>query len=81
MDHNPSLPSSFIEDLVGVLPSFIKHMRDVLGKIEEIKVSEVALLIGIDVKSLYIIILHEWGVAAVLHYLDESFPAMEHKMS
>lgn len=67
---------ALIKQLVLLLPSFVKHTRDVLSKIEDVPCPEGALLIGINVESLYTSIPHEWGLRVVYHFLEKSYPIL-----
>lgn len=62
-----------IKELVNELPSFIQETRDVLRKIDGIRVPPDAILVGIDVESLYTSIPHKWGIKAVQYFLDSKF--------
>lgn len=65
-----------IRELVVLLPSYVWDTGDVLNKILNLHVPQEALLVGIDVESLYTSIPHEWGTLAVYHFLDQKFPNM-----
>lgn len=67
---------AMIKELVGELPSYVQDTRDVLRKIDGIKVPTDTLLVGIDVESLYTSIPHECGIQAVQHFLDSKFPQL-----
>lgn len=60
--------------MVRDLPSSVSDTRHVLSKWEEIPFSEGAILVGIDVESLYTSIPHEWGLSGVKLFLEKSFP-------
>lgn len=55
------------------LPSYVKDIGDVLSKIMDLVFLVEIILVGIDVESLYTSIPHEWGIAAVFHFLDARF--------
>lgn len=61
---------------MNTLPSFVKDSRDVLLKLLLISLPKGALLVGIDVKSLYTTIPHYWGIAAIVFFLEQHFPQM-----
>lgn len=65
---------SMIKDLVNTLPSFVRDSRDVLLKLLYISLSEGALLVGIDVESLYTSIPHHWGITATAFFLNQHYP-------
>lgn len=65
-----------IKGLVELLPSYVQDTGDVLNKILDLAVPREALLVGIDVESLYTSIPHEWGTLVVYHFLDQRFPNM-----
>lgn len=67
---------SLIKELVCDLPSYVRGMGDVLNKTMNGAFPGDVLLVGIDVESLYKSTPHEWGIAAVFHFLDEKFPRM-----
>lgn len=48
-----------------------------LNKILDLSIPQEALLVGIDVESLYTSLPHEWGTLAVHHFLDQRFPNMD----
>lgn len=67
---------ALIKELVSDLPSFVRDTRDVLRVIREVVSPVGALLVGIDVESLYTSIPHEWGLRAVGHFLEKSYPLL-----
>lgn len=67
---------SLIKDMVLSLTSYVRDTGDVLNKISALEFPEGALLVGIDVESLYTSIPHEWGILAVYHFLEKHFPEM-----
>lgn len=61
---------ALVKGMVRDLPSFVQDTRDVLSRIAEVEVSDGALLVGIDVESLYNSIPHQYQLAVVAHFLQ-----------
>lgn len=59
---------SMIKDLVNTLPSFVRDSRDVLAKLLQFSLPAGAVLVGIDVESLYTSIPHQWGIEATMSF-------------
>lgn len=68
----------FVDALIKVhdLASYVQDTRDVLHQLDTMTLPEGALLVGIDVESLYTSIPHEWGLSAVQFFLDRKYPLM-----
>lgn len=64
----------FIKTMVTSLPSYVQDTRDVLAKLQDLEVPPGALLVGIDVESLYTLIPHEWGLRAASFFLYMTHP-------
>lgn len=67
---------SLINDLVSIVPSYVRDMGNVLNKNMNLTFPGDVLLVGIDVESLYTSIPHEWGISAVYTFLEKLFPTM-----
>lgn len=67
---------ALIKELVCELPSYVQDTRDVLKKLDRVLLPPGAILVGIDVESLYTSIPHNWGLKAVHHFLDHKFPLL-----
>lgn len=60
----------FIKAMVSSLPSYARDTRDVLAKLQDLEIPGGALLVGIDVESLYTSIPQEWGLRFVSYFLE-----------
>lgn len=67
---------NLIKETVTELPSYVQDMRDVLTRLDGVEVREGAILVSIDVESLYTFIPHHQGIAAVAHFLTTKYPSM-----
>lgn len=65
---------ALIKELVPDLPSYVQDTRDVPHRLDNYVAPPGALLMGIDLESLYTSIPHEWRLRAVYHFLDQKFP-------
>ena len=71
-DHLSAYITHFIQPLASNLPSHIKDTKHFLNLIEQLPLLPPnALLVTADVMSLYTNILHEEGIEAVLHFMEE----------
>lgn len=60
--------------MVNELKSFVQDTRHVLAKVADLRITEKAWLVSIDVESLYTSIPHNWGMAAVKGFLEKRLP-------
>lgn len=67
---------TLIKELEQELLSFVQDIRNVLCDLENFSFPPGALLVGIDVESLYTSIPHGWGLKAVYHFLECKFPSL-----
>lgn len=65
---------SLIKHMVNLLPSYVRDSRDVLVKLRHFVMPTDALLVGIDVESLYTSIPHHCGIEATMFFLDLHYP-------
>ena len=71
-DHLSAYVTHFIQPLASNLPSHIKDTKHFLNLIEKLPpLPPNALLVTVDVTSLYTNIPHEEGIAAVIHFMEE----------
>ena len=71
-DHLSACVTHFIQPIASNLLSYIKDTKHFLNLIENLSpLPPNALLITADVTSLYTNILHEEGIAAVIHFMEE----------
>lgn len=62
---------ALIKELLYELPSFVQDTGDVLRQLEIVTLPLGALLVGIDVESLYTSSPQKWGLKAVQYFLTE----------
>lgn len=56
------------------LPSYVCNTHDILAKLHDLEIPPEALLVGIDVESLYTLIPHDWGLRTVSFFLETAHP-------